>query len=140
MSQDVSDAQRRVLLQAVAGLTGTAALGLPAVQAGVLPPLANGKPGDFDFLTGEWTIQNRRLNGTTWEEFPGEATVWGLLGGVASVEELRIPSRNFSGMGLRLLDVEQQAVGGLLGQCQERCADPAAFVGKLCGWCGHLGF
>ena len=108
MTQDVSDAQRRVLLQAVAGLTGTAALGLPAVQAGVLPPLANGKPGDFDFLTGEWTIQNRRLNGTTWEEFPGEATVWGLLGGVVSVEELRIPSRNFSGMGLRLLDVERK--------------------------------
>jgi hypothetical protein len=34
--------------------------------------------------------------------------VHGLLGGVASVEELRIPARNFSGMGLRLLDVERK--------------------------------
>ncbi len=42
------------------------------------------------------------------EQFDGEATVHGILGGVASVEELRIPSRNFSGMGLRLLDVERK--------------------------------
>jgi hypothetical protein len=34
--------------------------------------------------------------------------VHGLLAGVASVEELRIPARNFSGMGLRLLDVERR--------------------------------
>jgi hypothetical protein len=34
--------------------------------------------------------------------------VHGLLKGVASVEELRIPARNFSGMGLRLLDVERK--------------------------------
>ncbi len=40
-----------------------------------------------------------------WE---GEATVVGLLGGIASVEELRIPARGFSGMGLRLLDVERK--------------------------------
>lgn len=32
----------------------------------------------------------------------------GILAGVASVEELRIPARNFSGMGLRLLDVERR--------------------------------
>lgn len=31
-----------------------------------------------------------------------------ILGGVCSVEELRIPARNFSGMGLRLLDVENR--------------------------------
>lgn len=30
----------------------------------------------------------------------------GILGGVISVEERRIPARNFSGMGLRMLDVE----------------------------------
>lgn len=32
----------------------------------------------------------------------------GILGGIGSVEELRIPSRGFSGMGLRLLDVERK--------------------------------
>lgn len=65
------------------------------------------KPGDFDFLTGEWRIANRRLKPDgSWDEFPGEATVHAILAGVGSVEELRIPARGFSGMGLRLLDVK----------------------------------
>ena len=42
--------------------------------------------------------------GEGWIEFPGEASVHSLLAGNASVEELRIPARNFSGIGLRLFD------------------------------------
>lgn len=66
--------------------------------------------GDFDFLTGEWRIAQRRLTGRDatgaeiWDVFEGEATVHALLGGAVSVEELRIPARNFSGMGLRMFD------------------------------------
>jgi hypothetical protein len=107
MTQGVLNAHRRVLLQAAVGMTGGIALGIPAGHAGMPLPTANGKAGDFDFLTGEWTMHNRKLNGAQWEEFAGEATVIGMLGGIASVEELRIPARNFSGMGLRLLDVER---------------------------------
>lgn len=107
MNQDLWNTRRRVLLQAAVGATGGMALGRVA-QAGVVPPTANGQAGDFNFLTGEWRIHNRKLNGSQWEEFAGEATVYGLLGGVASVEELRIPARNFSGMGLRLLDRERK--------------------------------
>lgn len=80
---------------------------VPAVPA-VPPP---GKPGDFDFLHGEWRIAHRRLKSAKdagWDEFEGEATCWTILGGVGSVEELRIPARNFSGMGLRLLDLEKK--------------------------------
>lgn len=69
---------------------------------------ATGKAGDFDFLSGHWTIAHRRLMGDEWDSFDGEASVHSILGGVASVEELRIPSRHFSGMGLRLLDVERR--------------------------------
>ncbi|WP_349740599.1 hypothetical protein [Roseateles cavernae] len=68
---------------------------------------ATGKPGDFDFLSGEWTIKHRQLNHGEWAQFDGEATVHGILAGVGSVEELRIPARGFKGMGLRLLDVER---------------------------------
>lgn len=71
-------------------------------------PSATGQPGDFDFLSGEWKIQHRQRKGDGWDLFEGEATVVGMIGGVGSVEELRIPSRNFSGMGLRLLDLEQK--------------------------------
>jgi hypothetical protein len=103
------DAQRRSLLHLSAGLVAAAqpGFGLPAFAAAV-PPQATGRPGDFDFLSGRWKIANRRWRDGQWDEFPGEATVHGLLGGVASVEELRIPARNFSGMGLRLLDRERR--------------------------------
>lgn len=70
----------------------------------------SGQPGDFDFLTGEWRIANRMLQPGSqdeWLEFPGEATCWSILGGVGSIEELRIPARDFSGMGLRLLHRER---------------------------------
>jgi hypothetical protein len=76
----------------------------------VIPTSASGQPGDFHFLSGEWTIHNTFLENTRpesalWIEFPGEATVVGLLNGAASIEELRIPARDFSGIGIRLLDV-----------------------------------
>jgi hypothetical protein len=95
---------RRTLLQIVAGLAGASQAGLASAATAVTKPAATGKPGDFDFLTGQWKIQNRRLKGGAWDSFDGEASVIGILGGIASVEELRIPSRGFSGMGLRLLD------------------------------------
>lgn len=64
-----------------------------------------GKPGDFDFLNGEWRISHRRLKSPgEWDVFDGEATCWSILGGMTSIEELRIPARNFAGLGLRTLD------------------------------------
>lgn len=108
MTNDPSDAQRRMLLQVAAGIAATSALGMSGANAAPAKPGAHGKAGDFDFLSGEWKIAHRRLKDGKWDQFDGEATVVGILGGVASVEELRIPSRNFNGMGLRLLDVERK--------------------------------
>lgn len=106
----------------LAAMTATVSLPATAAQAvaagapplGPVPPMpakpTPGKAGDFDFLAGEWRIEHWRLpqGAREWDRFSGEATCWTLLGGVGSVEELRIPARNFSGMGLRLLDVEQR--------------------------------
>lgn len=104
-----SNAQRRILLQAAAaGLAGGGALGAAPAGAAAAKPAATGKPGDFDFLTGDWKIKNRQRKNGAWDTFDGEATVRGILAGVASVEELRIPARKFSGMGLRLLDVDKK--------------------------------
>lgn len=98
-----SETTRRTLLQLVGGLT-TASL-LPArARADAAKPAPTGKPGDFDFLSGEWKIHHRWFDGQTWLEFDGEATVVGMLDGKVSVEELRIPARGFFGIGLRLLD------------------------------------
>lgn len=88
--------------------SGAGAAGDSASASG--PKLTRGKPGDFDFLSGEWRIHHRFYEAAkeAWIEFDGEATCWSILGGICSVEELRIPARNFNGMGLRLLDVEKK--------------------------------
>lgn len=107
MDEIVSGIERRTVLKAAAALAASSAM-MPRASAAT-PNRPIGKPGDFDFLTGEWTIANRwraDTRTTEWIEFPGEATVRAILKGIASVEELRIPARDFSGMGLRLLDTE----------------------------------
>jgi hypothetical protein len=128
---------RRRLLLAASAAAGLAALVHPRPRAQPMtptfdpvPPLpatpTPGKPGDFDFLSGEWRIRHRWRAGpqAEWLEFDGEATCWSILGGVCSVEELRIPVRDFNGMGLRLLDVNRRvwtdhwvnAKGGVLAR------------------------
>jgi hypothetical protein len=125
MTGDSIDHQRRSLFLSAAGLAvGFAALNplsasvsasedTPEKSSMKLP--ANheneGKVGEFNFLAGSWKISHRRLKesgGKEWDEFPGEATCWTVLGGIGSIEELRIPARNFSGLGIRLLDVEKR--------------------------------
>jgi hypothetical protein len=115
---------RRSLIQCVAGMAcapmmvsaagGGASSATPAGPVGSgqpKKPLPTGRAGEFDFLNGEWRIQNQRLKTPAtneWDHFESEATCWSILGGVASIEELRIPARNFSGMGLRLFDSDKQ--------------------------------
>lgn len=111
---DIQNEARRTLIASAAATVaaGVAGFGVTALAATTEPVATtianpNGKPGDFGFLAGEWKIRHRRLSGADWDEFDGEATVWTILGGVGSVEELRIPARQFSGMGLRLLDLDK---------------------------------
>jgi hypothetical protein len=112
---------RRRSLLAASAAAGVAALVHPHPQAHTMKPTFDavppqpaaptpGKPGDFDFLSGEWRIRHLWRPGpdAEWIEFEGEATCWSILGGVCSVEELRIPVRDFHGMGLRLLDVNKR--------------------------------
>ena len=54
MGIDVSELARRSLLQIAAGLTVAGTLGMTTTaREAAVPPAASGKPGDFDFLTGE---------------------------------------------------------------------------------------
>lgn len=108
MRNHTSQIQRRAMLQFAAAAAATGLLSAKRPRVDAAKPKPTGKPGDFDFLTGKWKIANKWLNEGKWEEFEGEATVYGILGGIASIEELRIPARKFSGMGLRLLDRENK--------------------------------
>lgn len=105
------NADRRLLLHAGAALGAAALMGDAFAQpsADYMAAAEPGKPGDFDFLSGNWKIAHQRLlKPGEWDRFEGEATCWSILGGVASIEELRIPARDFSGMGLRTLDIKEK--------------------------------
>jgi hypothetical protein len=111
----MNEERRTVLGAGVAAALVAATAGSAKAQEGAPqgrpPGVPEGRPGEFDFLTGEWRIRHRwraNADSTEWLEFNGEATVVGILGGICSVEELRIPVRNFYGMGLRLLDQENK--------------------------------
>jgi hypothetical protein len=75
------------------------------------PPNGSGRAGDFDFLAGRWAIRNRRLKvrwteQPEWESFDGDSICHTVLGGLGSIEELRIPTGQPRGLGIRLLDVK----------------------------------
>jgi hypothetical protein len=107
---------RRHILQSAAGLIvlgmGAKGMSTAAAPAAVSKGQITGKgTGDFDFLAGEWLIKNRRLkDGTTdvWERFDGSASVHRLLGGMASIEELRGPNGKYFGMGVRVWHPEEK--------------------------------
>jgi hypothetical protein len=103
------DVPRRTMLE-TGGALALAALAGAAVQAADRPMPSTALPGggDFAFLAGEWRIANRRKRDGKWDEFPGEATVHALLGGLASIEELRIPARDFFGMGVRVYHLKEK--------------------------------
>lgn len=108
---DDTQLPRRTILQTAAAAAAAQLLTASPGQAATAAKAATGKAGDFDFLSGEWRIRHRRLKtpgGADWDLFEGEATCWSILGGVASIEELRIPARNFAGMGVRVLDAEKR--------------------------------
>ena len=68
-------------------------------------------PGDFAFLTGEWTIKHRRFDTSgpdAHREFDGSATVRSVMGGMGSIEELRKGDGSIFGMGVRVWHPKEQ--------------------------------
>ncbi len=116
MTSDENIFARRRFLQSATGTIivamGASSMGKAAAAGEPLTGKITGKGiGDFDFLTGEWTIKNKRLkDGTTdvWEAFDGSATVHRTLGGMASIEELRGPGGKYFGMGVRVWHPEEK--------------------------------
>ncbi|MEQ1725960.1 MAG: hypothetical protein ABL882_08555 [Sphingopyxis sp.] len=103
---------RRTLFLGAAGLVMTSALSgnstasAAAQNAVARPTIPSGTGsaarGDFDFLTGEWTIKLRNFDGSG-QERDASATVHRVLGGMGSIEELRKGDGSMWGMGVRVL-------------------------------------
>lgn len=111
MTNQRSGIERRGMLQTAAALAMAmvaAGGGAARARAVAAPGTAPAGGGDFAFLAGEWTIRHKRLTDGRWDAFGGEATVHSLLGGLASIEELRIPERHFFGMGVRTFHLKER--------------------------------
>jgi hypothetical protein len=72
--------------------------------------LRRGDSHDFDFISGDWNIVNKRLKArgvgcTDWEEFPGTSHAALRLGGLANVDEITFPTKGQAGMTVRSYDL-----------------------------------
>ena len=81
----------------------------PAPRSAIAPAFV-GRPGDFDFLVGRWSVRNRRLKqrhvgSTDWDEFDAINQAWTHLSGSVSVDEIAFATRGFSGCTVRTLDL-----------------------------------
>lgn len=68
---------------------------------------ANMGTHDFDFLVGDWMVLNRRLKARhvgsqDWDEFPGRSTMRPILGGQGNIDEIRFPTKGWSGVTMRI--------------------------------------
>lgn len=68
---------------------------------------------DFDFLHGDWDVANRRRTDfldpdSAWEEFPAVSRCWPLFGGAANIDEIDVPTQGWTGLTLRLFDLETE--------------------------------
>ena len=53
-------------------------------------------------------LRSRLTGDHVWEEFPGHCRLERRLGGLVNVDEIDFPTRGFSGMTVRLFDVQQR--------------------------------
>ena len=97
-----------------------------------------GSVHDFDYFAGAWTTRQHRLRlrgvgGTEWEDCPATLSMTLYLGGMATVDELYMPTKDQAGLTLRTFDSQKHQwsiywVNGVTGKL-----DPVPVVGALRG-------
>jgi len=111
-------AARTLLVTTVlAGMHAGGAAESAARSDRALPPgystSRTGSMHDFDYFTGGWRTSQRRLKSRSvgsarWEEFPATLCMRLYLGGLATVDELYMPTKSSSGLTLRTFDVQSR--------------------------------
>jgi len=104
------------LLLTVAAALFVSTLDARAGEADVPPGYSTTRTGnlhDFDYFVGGWTTHQRRLKArgvgsTEWEEFPATLCMRLYLDGMATVDELYMPSKGVAGLTLRTFDPKQR--------------------------------
>jgi hypothetical protein len=72
-----------------------------------------GTRDDFDFIAGDWTVENRRLRergrgSADWEIFPATSSARLQLGGLANIDEIRFPEPRGIGLTVRTFDAARR--------------------------------
>jgi len=93
---------------------------------------------DFDYFVGGWSTQQHRLKARgvgskEWEDFTGTLCMTPYLAGLATVDELYLPTKGSAGLTLRTFDVKKRQwsiywVAGATGRL-----DPVPVVGGFDG-------
>jgi hypothetical protein len=109
----------------------------------VLPPgystLQTGGEHDFDYFVGGWITKQRRLKArgvgsSDWEEFPATPCMSLYLGGIATVDEMYLPTKNIAGLTLRTFDVRKHQWSIYWVNSTTGTLDPIPVVGGFQGW------
>jgi quinol monooxygenase YgiN len=72
-----------------------------------------GAPDDFDFIAGDWAVENHRLRDRgkgsgDWEIFPATSAARLQLGGLANIDEIQFPEPRGAGMTVRTFDASRR--------------------------------
>jgi hypothetical protein len=98
---------------------------------------------DFDYFAGGWTTRQRRLKArgvgsADWEEFPATLCMTLYLGGIATVDELYMPTRRSSGLTLRTFDLQKRQWSIYWVSSSSGKLDPNPVVGGFQGTHGEF--
>ena len=93
---------------------------------------------DFDYFAGAWITHQRRLkargvNSNEWEEFPATLCMTLYLEGMATVDELYMPTRGVAGLTLRTFDPGKRQWSIYWVSSATGRLDPVAVVGGFEG-------
>jgi len=102
----------RVVAWATSAIAGLSLVQPARTQNSVPPGYTMGHAGgmhDFDYFVGGWTTHQRRLKvrgagSNGWEEFPASLCMSLYLDGMATVDELYMPTKHTAGLTLRTFD------------------------------------
>lgn len=145
-----SNLRTRYVLLGLSALTGASVGGSAASASETTdsapPGYSTARTGgvhDFDYFAGAWTTRQHRLKArgvgsTEWEDFPATLCMTPYLGGMATVDELYMPTKDRAGLTLRTFDPERRQwsiywVSSVTGKL-----DPVPMVGGFAGQHGEF--
>ena len=119
----------------------------PAAGSAAFPPgystARTGSVHDFDYFAGAWTTRQRRLrargvDSRDWEDFPGTLCMRLYLDGLATVDELYMPTRKAAGLTLRTFDPAKRQWSIYWVSSTTGRLDPVPVVGGFDGQRGEF--